>query len=281
MMENCEHLLKQNPKGFKLSGSARSYNATVNHRRRILSTTSGHPARWNDKTIVLFDDFVSGIRSGKYLSDVELELYERDEEGNVITAKYKGGWLIVDNGYLRWSTTVPPFKASSSQAELRWSKWVESMRKDVECTFGILKGRWRILKTGIRLKGTDATDKVWMTCCALHNWLLDIDGLDSEWENGVPSDWEGEMGEHDLTDVLQYSVPAIDMLNSTAELVGYDSSGIGAEGYNLLEDFVEQVEGEEDEDETLAATLGTLETDDAGFVVVRNLNFHVFRAKLV
>lgn len=31
----------------------------------------------------------------------------------------------------------------------RWSKCVESIRKDVECTFGILKGRFRILKEHI------------------------------------------------------------------------------------------------------------------------------------
>jgi hypothetical protein len=43
--------------------------------------------------------------------------------------------------------------------EIRWSKWLESMRKDVECTFGILKGRWRILKSGIRIEGVDAVDK--------------------------------------------------------------------------------------------------------------------------
>ena len=37
--------------------------------------------------------------------------------------------------------------------EIRWSKWLESMRKDVECTFGIMKGRWRILSglPGVRL----------------------------------------------------------------------------------------------------------------------------------
>lgn len=30
-----------------------------------------------------------------------------------------------------------------------------------------------------------------MTCCALHNWLLKIDGTDAQWNNGVESDWEG------------------------------------------------------------------------------------------
>jgi hypothetical protein len=74
------------------------------------------------------------------------------------------------------------------------------MRKDVECTFGILKGRWRILKTGIRLHGTKPADKIFKTCCALHNWLLEIDGLDDEWERGVPSEWEGSLGQHHLSD---------------------------------------------------------------------------------
>jgi hypothetical protein len=46
------------------------------------------------------------------------------------------------------------------------------MCKDVKCTFGILKGRWRILKAGVRIHGVDGVDDVWLTCCALHNWLL-------------------------------------------------------------------------------------------------------------
>jgi hypothetical protein len=57
-------------------------------------------------------------------------------------------------------------------------------------TFGILKGRWRILKTGVRLAGVHAADSIFMTCCALHNWLLFVDGLDACWEDGMPSDWE-------------------------------------------------------------------------------------------
>ena len=66
------------------------------------------------------------------------------------------------------------------------------MRKDVECAFGILKGRWRILRYGIKLWGIKNTDKIWLTCCALHNWLLEVDGLAEGWENGVKSCWETE-----------------------------------------------------------------------------------------
>jgi hypothetical protein len=57
-----------------------------------------------------------------------------------------GSYLLVDNGYLCWSTTTPPTKLPLSQKELCYSKWLESMPKDVECTFGILK-------TGAQLHG--------------------------------------------------------------------------------------------------------------------------------
>ena len=49
--------------------------------------------------------------------------------------------------------------------EIRWSKWLESMHKDVECTFGILKGRRQILKAGVRIHGVDGVDDVWLTMC--------------------------------------------------------------------------------------------------------------------
>jgi hypothetical protein len=80
------------------------------------------------------------------------------------------------------------------------------MRKDVECTFGILKGRWRILKLGEYLESAVGIDCVWFTCCALHNWLLEVDGLDERWESGMQSDWEGELGEHEegaIPDAIQ------------------------------------------------------------------------------
>ena len=82
-----------------------------------------------------------------------------------------------------------PYEKTVYRNETRWSKWLESMRKDVECTFGIMKGRFRILKAGIRMHGVNSTDKIWLTCCALQNLLIDVDGLSEE--------WLGQMGQHD------------------------------------------------------------------------------------
>ncbi len=203
LIERLQSRFRQSHVGFKMSHTARRDNVTVNHRRQILSSTRGHPARWNDKTLATFDDFMQKINDVTILNDSLFELYDFDDDnaGVVIKRTYRGAWLLVDNGYHSWPTTVPPIKTSIKKSEIRFSSWLESMRKDVECTFGILKGRWRILKSGIRILGVECADNIFLTCCALHNWLLEIDGLDKEWRNGVPSDWEGEIGEATLTDI--------------------------------------------------------------------------------
>ena len=160
------------------------------------------------------------------LEDVTFELLGYDQNGKVVVIKYKGVYVIVDNGYLDWSCTVPPFCVTNDMDEIRWSRWVESMRKDVECTFGILKGRWQILKVGICLNGIDTVDKVWFTCCALHNWLLDIDGLSKPWDGGVcMSDWEGTLGDLDFNGIDEAIPNALARLSLNLDPPNYDSSG--------------------------------------------------------
>ena len=78
------------------------------------------------------DDFMQKINDGTILDDSVFELYDLDENKIVIKRAYRGAWLLVDNGYLAWSTTVPPIKTSSQKSEIRFSSWLESMRKDVE-----------------------------------------------------------------------------------------------------------------------------------------------------
>jgi hypothetical protein len=49
---------------------------------------------------VLFDLFVVGIYEGRFLSEVEFSLLEWDADGKIVSARYRGAWLMVDNGYL-------------------------------------------------------------------------------------------------------------------------------------------------------------------------------------
>ena len=88
-------------------------------------------------------------------------------------------------------------KKTNLRKEIQFSQWLESMRKDVECVFGILKGIWRCLRNGIKLHGIDNCDKIWLTCCALHNMLLEVDGLAKRWEHGVQSVYETKLDHYD------------------------------------------------------------------------------------
>ena len=67
----------------------------------------------------------------------------------------------------------------------------------------------------------------------MHNWLLEVDGLDIHWENGATSEWEGELGMHTAKDALILAARppsqqpfAMQRLNSR-QIRQYDTSGVG------------------------------------------------------
>jgi hypothetical protein len=97
------------------------------------------------------DNFLSGIRDGSVLEEATFEVLLHDKLGRIKILQFQDFYVIVDNGYSNWSSTVPPFQVTNNIKVNYWSRWVESMRKDAEYTFRILKCRWRILKTGVRI----------------------------------------------------------------------------------------------------------------------------------
>lgn len=123
----------------------------------------------------------------------------------------------------------------------------------------------------MRLHSTQSVDRVWLTCCALHNWLLEIDGLDQTWDgvSATASEWEGEFGELEEVDAPM----AIRNLLSTAQIREYDTSTIGG-----MMDVDYEEEDDDDDDEDMADVLD--ESGD-GVINVRNLSLDYFRSKLV
>ena len=51
---------------------------------------------------------------------------------------------------------------------------LESVWKDVECIFGIIKKRWRVLDHGFKFRSMEICKKIFFTCCCLHNEMLDM-----------------------------------------------------------------------------------------------------------
>ena len=264
-MNRCPILRSNEHTGKKQDLPSRTYNICVNHRRQILHTTRGHPARWNDKTLALFDGFLMKIKKGTLYNDNVFWLNEYNEEGVVVLKKYNGAWLLCDNGYQNWSTLIAPMKDALLFTEVRWSKWVESVRKDVECTFGIMKGRFRILKIGIRIHSIKSVDQLWCTCCALHNMFLINDGLNNNWYAGSISDWEGDLGLHNASDI---------------DNIHFDYSGMGFGSDRVM-----------DEDNSIEddSTIQTILVDDNILNIsftnekneVRKLKYNDFRTKLI
>jgi hypothetical protein len=71
-------------------------------------------------------------------------------------------------------------------------------------------------------------DYIWLTCCALHKWFLEIDGLTEEWVGDVQqSIWDGELGCLDF-EGMQVEVPnSLAHLSLNHDPCNYDSSGFG------------------------------------------------------
>lgn len=158
-----------------------AFEVTVDHTTKIMGCTVGHYGSRNDKTIVRFDGFIRSIVDRQKYGDVQFKL--RTSPDSSITEI--GVYIIVDGGYHLWRVLQCPYKIASEEAEVWWSKALESVRKDVERTFGIMKKRFRMLKMPMLFRDMDDISYMFFTLCILHNMLLRYDGRDLRWVNEV------------------------------------------------------------------------------------------------
>ncbi len=80
------------------------------------------------------DSYPQQIIRGKY-QDVTYVVYDACGE----PYRVGGGYLIVDGGYPKLAAFIDPMHQRLTRDAVLWSEWMETVRKDVECTFGILK----------------------------------------------------------------------------------------------------------------------------------------------
>ena len=105
------------------------------------------------------------------LEDVQYTL--NNAEGNEVVVQ--GALLIADGGYLQLGCMMDPSHLLHSTEQTRWSELLESIRKDVECTFGILKIRFRILLHPPELHSFEDIPNVFIRRSISHKMILAYD----------------------------------------------------------------------------------------------------------
>lgn len=123
--DKCPHRLQARHKGSKQKPT-RTFNVTVDHRKFIRHVASSKPGSVNDKTSVRYDPHLVRVRNGLYK---HFRYTLRGQER-------VGGYLLADGGYHKWRCLQCPRPHDSRPFMKTWSAALESIRKDVECTFG-------------------------------------------------------------------------------------------------------------------------------------------------
>ena len=164
-----------------------AYNVICDHRGHAIAIMPGAYGTMNDKTIVKSDDAVERVRTDPLFTEYHYET--RDKDGGHHMAQ--GAYLIVDGGYLRWLVLMCGLRDNSDPDYVEWRRKMESVRKDIECFFGRLKQRFKILRIPMLLTNKQHIDNMMFTIVAIQNMLLDYSIASEEITSwGVQLKWQ-------------------------------------------------------------------------------------------
>ncbi|CAM9900659.1 unnamed protein product, partial [Heterosigma akashiwo] len=121
----------------------------------------GAPGTWNDINVLNSSTFmqklVEGVFSPAGESDFELN-----------GLRFSIPYFLADGIYPKWACFLKT-KANG----LKFSKWQEAIRKDVERAFGVLQNRFTILGRACQLHSVEDMELVVKTCMIIHNMLVE------------------------------------------------------------------------------------------------------------
>ncbi|XP_071687508.1 uncharacterized protein [Rutidosis leptorrhynchoides] len=86
------------------------------------------------------------------------------------------GYYLTDRIYPEWSTLVKSFKNTNDPKAKKFKRFQESARKDIERAFGILQGRFSIIKNPARQFYISKIQIIMYTCVLLHNMITEDNG---------------------------------------------------------------------------------------------------------
>ena len=144
-------------------------NDICDHSGRALALMPGAYGTINDKTIVRSDEAVETVKTGNLFKNFRYQIH-RPDGTSFFT---KGVYLIVNGGYLRWKCLQCGLKYWNDENYVMWRRRMKSVRKDIECYFGRLKQRFKVLWTPNLLTDKVKIDNMVFSIVAIQNMLLD------------------------------------------------------------------------------------------------------------
>lgn len=198
---DCTHV-KWTRCPFTLNGSCTgkegfstlAFHVIVSHDRMIRSVSPAMFGAHNDINICHLDPIMYNDDNGflnssrrRFVRYKNMVFDVIDE--NLQVTRIVGAYLITDGGYENLSIYINPSIARCDRAAVVWCEFLESVRKDVECTFGMLKQRFQYFQKGIFCRDEKIVQAAFECACILHNMLLVLDGYDiASWESNVQWD---------------------------------------------------------------------------------------------
>lgn len=171
-----------------------AFQVVASHSKKFMHVSEHFYGTWNDKQITVNDTFPVDVWHGDRFKLKRFILINK----HGVAIEYQGVWLAVDGGYQKIACFIDPMHNRQSFIEVAFSEWLESVRKDVECAFGILKIRLRFLRGFVIYHDPLIIEYTFKAAAMLHNMLLEWDGLDDfNWENTDP-DGDVDEQEEDL-----------------------------------------------------------------------------------
>ncbi|XP_071729316.1 protein ALP1-like [Rutidosis leptorrhynchoides] len=90
---------------------------------------------------------------------------------------YENGYYLGDGIYPDWAMLVKAPHNSINEPRKKFKRFQESARKDIERAFGVLQGRFAMLKTPARSKDFNKIRRHMYACIVLHNMIQENNGF--------------------------------------------------------------------------------------------------------
>ncbi|KAL6643200.1 hypothetical protein ACP70R_021381 [Stipagrostis hirtigluma subsp. patula] len=92
--------------------------------------------------------------------------------------QYDTGYYLADGIYPEWAAFVKSISSPQLEKHKLYARTQEGARKDVERSFGVLQGRFNIVRRPARLWSTRTIKRIMQACVILHNMIVEDEGVE-------------------------------------------------------------------------------------------------------